>query len=493
MNKQLRALSRVILAMFLVLFFSVTMIQVVFADDLNANEHNQRTMKNSYNIERGSILVQGDPIAFSVATDDEYKFARQYTAGEMYAPVTGYYSRRQGMTGLEAAMNPELSGLSGAQAFTRFMRTLTGEKPQGNSVETTIDAAAQQAAFDAMAGFTGAAIALDASTGQILAMVSSPSYDPSVLSLNNDSEVIANYTALSTDPAKPLDNRAIAGDTYHPGSTYKLVTVSAAFESGAATPDTKLPNPPTLQLPGSSAVMSNAYGGNCGGGSEVTVSQALVLSCNVPMAELALTMNRDEVPKMASQYGFGKDLEIPLVVTPSVSPPPLDEAQAAIAAIGQLDVRATPIQMAMVSSAIVNDGVLMKPGLVQSIITPDLRTEGVFSPEEFSKPISEQTASQLQSIMQEGVESSIGLATRAKIDGARVGGKTGTAQNGTDASGKDLPYTLWFTGWAVMGDRKVAVAVAIEDGGGEAYAFDGSSSELPVVVGKQIMEAVLKQ
>lgn len=493
MNKQLKGLSRVIFAMFMVLFLSVTMIQVVFANELNMNEHNQRNMKNGYKIERGSILVAGDPIAFSVPTEDEYKFARQYTAGEMYAPVTGYYSRRQGMTGLESAMNPELSGLSGTQAFTRFMRTLTGEKPQGNSVETTINAAAQQAAYEAMAGFTGAAIALDPTTGEVLAMVSSPSFDPSLLSLNNDSEVIANYSALESDPAKPLDNRAIAGDLYHPGSTYKLITAAAAFESGAATPDTKLPNPLTLPLPGSTAEMSNAYGGNCGGGSEVSVTQALVLSCNVPMAELAMSMDRNVVPDMARKFGFGQDLSIPLKVTPSMAPPPLDQAQVAISAIGQLDVRATPIQMAMVSAAIFNNGVLMKPGLVKSIITPDLRTELVFEEQEFSRPISEKTAADLESIMQQGVESSIGLATRARIDGARVGGKTGTAQVGKDANGDDLPYTLWFTGWGELGDRSVAVAVVIEDGGGEAYQFDGSSSEAPVIVGQKIMEAVLKQ
>lgn len=488
MNKQLKGLSRTIFGMFMVLFFSVTMIQFVFADELRVNEHNQRNVKNSYKIERGSILAAGDPIAFSIPTDNEYRFARQYAAGEVYAPVTGYFSRRQGMTGLESAMNPELSGLSGAQAFTRFMRTITGEKPQGNSVETTIVPAAQQAAFDALAGFKGAAVAIDPATGRVLAMVSMPSFDPSLLSSNNDTEVIANYAALESDPQKPLDNRAIAGALYHPGSTYKLITVATAFENGTATPDTTLPNPPTLQLPGSSAVMSNAYGGDCGGGAEVTVTQALVLSCNVPMAELAMSMDRDEIPKMAREFGFGEELLIPLTVTPSVSPQPMDQAQVAISAIGQLDVRATPLQMAMVSAGIFNDGVVMKPGMVEQVITPDLRTESVFEPEELSRPISSQTASQLESIMQLGVESSIGLATRAKIEGARVGGKTGTAENGVDE-----PYTLWFTGWAEMGGRQVAVAVVIEEAGGEAYGFDGSSSELPVVVGKQIMEAVLKQ
>ena len=131
MNRQLKALTRVVFAMFIVLFFAVTMIQFVSADELRANEYNNRTLKNSYKVERGSILVDGDPVAFSTPTNDEYRFERQYDPGALYAPITGYYSRQQGMTGLESAMNEELSGTSGSQFFTRIMRTITGVKPQG--------------------------------------------------------------------------------------------------------------------------------------------------------------------------------------------------------------------------------------------------------------------------------------------------------------------------------------------------------------------------
>lgn len=493
MNKQLKFLSRTVFGMFIVLFFSVTMIQFVSADELRDNELNQRSIKNSYKIERGSILVDGNPIAFSTPTDDEFRFIRQYADGPLYAPITGYFSRRQGMTGLENAMNQDLSGLSGSQFFTRLMRTMTGEEPQGSSIETTLNANVQAATAEAMSEFKGAAVAFDPATGEILSMVSTPSYDPNLLSSNNDTEVIANYSSLVDDPANPLFNRTIGGDLYHPGSTYKLLVAAAAIENGTATPESTFANPTALQLPGTSHEIKNNWSGACGSGVQTTLMQAITMSCNIPIAELAMSMDRDEVPKMAKAFGFEQDLSIPLDVTQSVAPVPGDDAQVAISSIGQLDVRATPLQMAMVSAGIANDGVVMKPYLVDRVITPDLRTEKQFEPSEFATPISQSTAQALQSMMENGVNSPEGAASGARIDGARVGGKTGTAENGLDDNGDALPFTLWFTGYAYMGDKQVAVAVVIEDAGGEAYGFAGTSSDLPVRVGKQIMEAVLNQ
>ena len=492
MNKQLKAISRTVFAMFIVLFFSVTMIQFVAADELRDNEYNQRSIKNSYKVERGSILVAGNPVAYSTPTGDEFRFQRQYADGPMYAPITGYFSRYQGMTGLESAMNQQLSGLSGSQFFTRLLRTITGEEPQGNSVETTIVPEAQAVAWEGLAGFEGAAVALDYETGEILAMASSPSYDPSLLSLNSNAQVIANYAELEGDPDNPLFNRTIGGDLYHPGSTYKLIVAAAAIESGAATPESTFPDPATLQLPQSSAVLTNSWNGTCSDGTETTLMQAMVRSCNIPIAELTLSMDRNVVPDMARAFGFEQELSVPLTVTPSVAPNPTDGAQAALSSIGQLDVRSTPLQIAMVSAGIANDGVVMQPELVSRVITPDLRTESAFEPTELSTPISPSTATSMQSMMEQVVTAPNGSAQAAQIEGARVGGKTGTAENGLDANGDQLPYTLWFTGYAERDDRRVAVAVVIENGGGAAHGFAGSS-QLSVEIGKQIMEAVLNQ
>lgn len=495
MNKQLKFLSRVVFVMFLALFFSVTMIQFVNADDLRANEMNTRTAMNGYKVERGSILVNGEPVAFSTPTGDNYRYVRQYSNGPLYAPITGYFSHTQGMSGLESAMNQDLSGIGNAQFFTRIQNTLNGVAPQGSSVETTIDPAAQAAAANAMAenGFEGAVVAIEPSTGKILAMVSSPSFDPNVLSTNDDAEIIANYRQLSEDPTKPLDNRAIAGDLYHPGSVYKLLVAAAAIESGEATPKSEFANPAQLTLPQSSSVMQNASRTTCGPGAKVTLERAIALSCNIPVAELAMKMDRDAVPKMAHAFGFDQELSIPLTVTPSTAPLPEDQAQVALSSIGQLDVRSTPLQMAMVSAGIANEGTVMKPQLVEQVITPDLRVEKEYAPEEFSKPISKKTADSVAGIMELGVSDPEGLAQKAGIPGVRVAGKTGTAENGTGEDGSDLPFTLWFTGFAPVDDPKVAVAVVVADGGGEAFGNEGGSFDLPTAVGKQVMEAVLSE
>lgn len=493
MNKQLKFLSRTVFAMFLLLFFSVTMIQFVNADELRNNPINARTIKNGYKVERGSILVGGDPVAFSSPTNDTFRYLRNYDPGALYAPVTGYYSRQQGMTGLESAMTKELSGNADAQFFTRIMNTLNGVKPQGSSVDTTINAGAQQAAYDAMQEFEfeGAVVAIEPKTGRILALVSTPSYDPTLLSSNDDNEIIANYEALNAEALKPLVNRAIAGDLYHPGSVYKLVTAAAAIESGAATPSTEFPNPATLPLPQSNAVMRNSDQQTCGTGAKASLETSIIYSCNIPIAEMAMEMNRNEVPKMARAFGFGQEISIPVEVTPSTAPAPLDQAQVALSSIGQLDVRTTPLQVAMVSAAIANGGKLMSPQLVDRVIAPDLRVEQEFGPEKMSQPITPETAQSITGMMEKGVSDPTGFAHVSAIDGVRVAGKTGTAQNGIDANGNDLPYTLWYTGFAPVDDPKVAVAVVIANGGGSSFDFQGGSYDLPTAVGKRVMEAVL--
>lgn len=495
MNKPLKFISRTVFGMFLVLFFAVTMVQVVTADDLRANELNGRTLKNSYEVERGSILIDGNPIAMSTPSGDTYRYQREYADGELYAPITGYFSHSQGMTGLESAMNQDLAGIGNAQFVTRLMSTLNGVQPQGSSVETTIDPDAQAAAVSALndGGFEGAVVAIEPSTGKILALASTPTYDPNLLSSNSDADIIANYRQLEEDPSRPLVNRAISGDLFHPGSVFKLIVAAAAIEAGEADTDSEFDNPAQLKLPQSSSVMQNANRSTCGSGDKATLEDAIVMSCNIPIAEMAMDLDRNAIPDMARAFGFEQDVEIPLTVTPSVAPVPADDAQTALTSIGQLDVRVTPLQMAMVSAGIANKGQVMTPYLVDQVITPDLRVEKEFSPEIFSTPISQDTASAVTEMMEHGVSNDEGLAKNSAIDGVEVAGKTGTAENGTAEDGSDLPFTLWFTGFAPVEDPEVAVAVVIADGGGEGYNFEGGSYELPTAVGKQVMEAVLSE
>ena len=484
MNKELKRVSIVVLLMFVALFTSTSIIQVITADDLRADGRNTRTLYASYSAERGPILVGGVPIAESVATDDEYKFQRTYSNGELYAPVTGYFTLNQGNTGLEGELNDFLSGTSNSQFLDQVNAILTGQNPKGAAVQTTIDANVQQVAWDALGNQSGAVIAINPKTGAILAMVSRPSYDPNGLAVHDTDAVIDLYNQLLNDPAGPLYNRTLAGPLNPPGSTFKLVVASAALESGDYTADTQFPNPTSLQLPQSENVITNSGGDNCGGTATVSLADALRISCNIPFAELGQQLGSQAIREQANTYGFNESVSVPLVSTPSIYPRALDEPQTMLSAFGQSSVRASPLQMAMVSMGIANGGTLMQPNLVESIVSPDLRVLQQLEPSVFGQPISQQTAATLTQMMVSAVSN--GAGSNARIDGVDVAGKTGTAENG-----EGEPYSLWFTGFAPANDPEVVVAVVVENGGG--LGQDGTGNTVAAPIAKQVLEAVLNR
>ena len=218
MTKELRRLSILMLLMFLALFASTSWIQVVQAETLAENPRNTRALYDSYEVQRGSIIASGAAIASSVPSDDVYSWQRVYTDAPMWAQVTGYINPALGSaTGIEQAMNQELSGTAGSQFLARIERIFTGQPPRGSNVVLTLDAAVQRAAFDALGSLQGAVIAIEPATGRVLAMVSSPSFDTNLLASHNTDEVNAVYDALDADPAHPLFNRAIGGDLNPPG------------------------------------------------------------------------------------------------------------------------------------------------------------------------------------------------------------------------------------------------------------------------------------
>jgi peptidoglycan glycosyltransferase len=481
-NKELKRVSTVVLAMFITLFVSGSVIQVVAADNLKADGRNARTLYASYSAERGPILVDGQPIAYSVPSDDEFKFQRVYTNGPLYAPVTGYLTLNQGNKGLESDLNSYLSGTSNNQFFDQINAIITGQNPKGASVELTIDPVVQQAAWDALGDNQGAVIAIRPKTGEIIAMVSKPSYDPNLLAVHDTEAVIATYETLLNDPLGPLFNRTLEGDLDPPGSTFKLVVASAALESGQFTPESTFPNPPSLTLPETDFAISNADGRTCGPGDVATIATAIRLSCNIPFAELGAALGSRAIRDQANKFGFNESIAVPLESTPSVYPRALDAPQTMLSAFGQSSVRASPLQMAMVSMAIANGGTLMKPTLVESIIAPDLTPLQQFQPEQFGQPISQPTAAAVTQMMVDSVVN--GAASNATIDGVDVAGKTGTAENGPDE-----PYTLWFTGFAPANDPQVVVAVVVQNGGG--LGQNGTSSGISAPIGRKVLEAVL--
>lgn len=476
MNRQIKRVTIAVLLMFLALFTSTTIITVFQVDSLNADSRNVRTLYDGYSAERGPILVDGQAIAESKAAADRYKFQRVYSNPQLYSAVTGYFTLNQGNTGVEGALNNYLSGTANDQFLTKVNSILTGQTPKGGSVSLTIEPKVQQAAWDALGNNSGAVVAINPRTGAILAMVSKAAYDPNLLASHNSNDVISAYKTLLADPTRPLINRAIAGDLYYPGSVFKLVTTSAALDSGKYTPTDTFPNPGTLTLTGTSTNINNAEGGNCGGGATVTIADALRLSCNIPMAQLGAALGGDVLKKYATAYGYGQKLSIPMAVTPSVYNIG-DTAQVQLSAFGQFEDRVTPLQVAMTSAAIANGGSLMQPTLIKEITAPDLTVVQPFEQKVFSQPITPATSATMTQLMINNVSN--GAASNARISGVDVAGKTGTAQNG---DGKR--YTLWFTGFAPANDPQVAVAVVVENG----TSF-GNVVAAPIA--KTVIEAVL--
>jgi peptidoglycan glycosyltransferase len=484
MNRQLRAVSVVMLLMFITLFLSSSIIQVVSADALRLDDRNVRTLYDSFSAERGPILVGGTPIAESVPVDDEFSYLRTYLDGPLYSAVTGYFTLNQGNTGVEGALNNYLSGTANAQFLDQLNSILTGQNPKGAAVELTIDARVQQVAWDALGDNAGAVVAINPKTGAIIAMVSKAGFDPNLLASHTTADVIASYDALNADPTRPLQNRAIAGDLYPPGSIFKLVVTAAALNSGDFTTESTFPNPTSLQLPLSSSVITNAEGGSCGGTSTVTIATALRLSCNIPFAQLGLAVGEERIASMASEFGFGSTFDIPMTTTASQYPRGLDDATVMLSSFGQASVRVHPLQMAMVSASIANGGVLMQPTLIDSILAPDLTVIESLQPSIYNTPISAETAAIMSTMMVNGVNN--GVASNARISGVAVAGKTGTAENGPTEA-----YTLWFTGFAPADDPQVAIAVVVENGGGLGRGAFGNTVAAPIA--KKVIEAVLSR
>ncbi len=484
MNNPIRRLSVVVAFLFVTLLVSTTVIQFALAKSLNARPDNRRTLLSTFGRERGQILVAGKPIAESVPSDDEYKWQRTYTDGDLYGHVTGYYSFLYGAGGgLEGSENDLLSGSSDKLFYKRITDMLVGKTPQGASLELTINPAAQKAADAGLGNQRGAAVAIDPRTGAILALVSHPTYDPTVLASHDTAATTTAWKRLTTDRTQPMVDRAIAGNLYPPGSTFKLVTAAAALSSGRFTPESVLPGPAVLDLPQTDVGLPNEGHHPCSSTGTVTMIEALRISCNPAFGWLGLQIGADTLRAQAAKFGIGDPLSIPMRVTPSSVPAELNPPQLAQSAIGQFDVRMTPLQVALVSAAIGNDGVLMKPYLVKAaVVDSTLNVVDAAAPQELSQAISPQVAGELRDMMVGVVQS--GTGTPAQIPGVAVAGKTGTAEHAVGAN----PHA-WFTGFAPAVDPKVAVAVVVEDGGNAGSEAAGGRVAGPIA--RDIIKAVL--
>lgn len=479
MNSTIRRTAMTLGLLILALMINANVIAVFQDDELRARDGNRRQLIDEYDQQRGSILVGRKAVAKSVPTNERLRYLRVYPDGRVYAPATGYYSV-YGATGIEKAENDLLTGDDDRLFVDRLTTLFSGQQPQGGNVILTLDADAQRAAYAGLAGQEGAVAAINPRTGAILALASSPSFDPNLLASHDAAEVTKNYDRLRKDPGDPLLNRPIQ-QIYPPGSLFKVVVSAAALSSGKYEPDTEIPGPALFDLPDSSNTIGNYFDAQCLDGT-VTLTEALTISCNTAFARVGVDLGDDAIREQAEAFGFNKAMSIPLGVVPSVYPNDLDEPQTALSAIGQYDVRATALQMAMVGAGVSNDGVVMKPYLVAEEQAPDLSTLSITEPEPLSRAVSPDVAAELQDMMVNVVTN--GTGQTAAIDGVSVGGKTGTAQDG------DRPPHVWFMAFAPADDPKVAVAVIVENGG--ALGDEASGSVVAAPIARAVMEAVLQ-
>ncbi|MDQ6524012.1 penicillin-binding protein 2 [Nocardioides sp. LHD-245] len=510
MNKPIRAVSIFCMFLFLALMANVTYVQFWKSDDYNTDPRNARVAEASYSRERGQILVGEKPVAESKKSDDRYKYLRVYpeAGSRMFAPVTGYLQLGS-QTGIERSQNAVLTGEDPQLFVTRLVDLLKGETAQGGNVVLTLDADAQKAAFEGLRDTLGprgegSVVAIQPKTGRVLAMASYPSYDPNELATHDSAKASEAYQALDADEREPLLNRALRTRLF-PGSTFKLVTAAAAIEDGKYHASDDVPAGASYQPPGTTHQIGNDGRSRCSP-EKISFATAMEWSCNTTFAQLAVEVGPEKMREQAEAFGFNStsllDLQgqVPSVYPTGVDVPDdegggtreLSLAETAQTGIGQNTVQSTPLQMAMVTAAIANQGKLMRPYLVEKVQTAGFNVLRTTEPETLNESaVSAATAGELTQLLEATVAD--GTASPAAIPDVRVAGKTGTAQRGDSlcSAGGKPPYA-WFVSFAPAEDAEVAVAVMIEEAPDRA-CNEIAGGQLGGPIAKAVMEAVLEK
>ncbi|WFB08497.1 penicillin-binding protein 2 [Streptomyces sp. LX-29] len=483
MNKPVRRIAIFCGLLVFALLLRDNWLQFVQADELKDHEHNRRVLIARYSQPRGNIIVDGRAITGSVETDStDFKYKRTYKNGEMWAPVTGYASQVYGSNQIENLEDKILTGDDDRLFFNRTVDMFTGKERKGGDVITTLNPKAQEAAFKGLGDKRGAVAAIDPRTGKILALASTPSYDPSTIAGGTDKDEDA-WKALDkkNNPDDPMLNRALR-QTYPPGSTFKVVTAAAALEDGKyGSVDEPTDSPLPWTLPDTRVQLKNEGSIPC---KNASLRVALQWSCNTVFGKISADLGNKKMQEQAEKFGFNEEVFTPVRADASIYPKD-NRPQNAMAGIGQASNRATPLQMAMVAAAIANDGELMEPYMVDKLRAPNLSIIEQHEPKPMGEPISSDTAHKLQDIMETVVEK--GTGQNARIPGVTVGGKTGTAQHGV-ANSKN-PYA-WFISYA-KGDNGSPVAVAVVIEGSDTTRDDIAGGKLAAPIARSVMKAVL--
>jgi penicillin-binding protein A len=471
MNAPIVRLYLLIAALFGVLVFATSWWSVFTAKNLRDNASNRRPLLAEERIKRGTISsADGKVLARSVAIDKD-RFGRQYPTNDLFAHAVGYSYTSIGRSGLEQFRNDPLTGrrteLIGA------VDSLLNKSNVGDSIRTTLNAKAQQAAVDGLKGRKGAVVALDPKTGAVLAMASTPSYDPNGLDSGSKFKQLA-----TDDQNSPLVNRATQSG-YPPGSTMKTVTATAALDTGKYTPTSQVSGKNGKKISG---VPLNNFGGEDYGNIDLTF--ALTNSVNTVWAEVGEKLGRKTMADYMTKFGFYKQPPIDLPSDQLLSSgersrgkllsPTSRQIDVGRMAIGQDKLLVTPLQMATVAATIANGGVRMEPHITQKIIDSDGRTQDTIDGKQAGRVMSAATASKLTEMMKNVVKE--GTGTAAALQGVDLAGKTGTAEIDIQRKINDP----WFIGFT----NRFAVAVVLERVQG------GTGGVVAAPVAKQVLEAL---
>jgi penicillin-binding protein A len=483
MNQALRRVSLACLVLFLLLLVNTNYVQAFEASKFVNDPGNGRTFSQQYQYQRGSIITADNKtIAESRHVSGIYSYQRYYPDPVPYAPVTGY-DTPYSATGIEGAENKLLAGTDPRLTVRNLIDLITGKPKKGATVQLTINSVAQQAAYSALKaiGRPAGAVAIDPSTGAILALASYPTFNPNKYTTFNGTQLNKADAKYRSSPQQPLLNRAI-NQTFPPGSTFKIVTSSTAFSTGKYSPQTPYNAPTDLSLPDTSNKLINFDNLPCGSGGKVPLIYAFTVSCNTVFGGLGMHLGGSALRHQANKFGMNRSLRIPLQVSPSNYPPVSDPAFTAYSAIGQYNDTVTPLQEAMFAAAIANGGTLMRPYMVQRVISPNLTPLVTGQPSVLSHAVSPKVAGEVKQMMASVVSNPIGTAhATAYIPGLPIAAKTGTAQNGINNNGLDDAV---FTSFAPVDNPKIAVGVVVKGGG------LGADASAPIAV--KIIKAYMK-
>jgi penicillin-binding protein A len=481
-DTQIRRVGIGLMVALLAVFAQLNFVQIFAAESIASNPANIRSLLREYSIKRGDILTaDGKVIARSRATRDNLKYLRTYPGGELYGHITGYYSIVFGTRALESAYNSQLLGEGGVISMQDIEDNFLGSGRQGDDVVTTINSRLQQTARAALGDQVGAVVAIEPQTGEIKALWSNPSYDPGPFASHTPAE--ERRYARTLEPKSP-DSPIVNGATqkgYPPGSTFKVVTAAAALDTGRYQPTSTFDDPVALDLPQTNDDLTNFSKTTCAGGGRIDLFTALEVSCDTTFARLGLDIH-DELHDTAERFGFNREVPFDIRVEPSRFPNVGDDAKPlrAFAGVGQGDVVATPLQMALVAAAIADGGVVPRPRLTKQIIDASGGIVDSFSPEVIDRAVSEETAAEVTRMMVAVVEE--GTGTNAQIPGVPVAGKTGTAQSAAGAA----PHA-WFICFAPADDPQLAVAVVVENGG--SFGAEATGGVVAAPIARAVLEA----